>query len=73
MHGNEGGIIVIGREDNGDILGIEDPMHVEEQLVNSIADSIAPRLMPDIEIVSVDSKYLFCVRVAHRPDPAFSH
>ena len=60
-----GGIIVIGRDDNGDIVGVEDPLQVEEQLSNSIADSIAPMLMPDIEIVSVGRKSLLRVRVAH--------
>lgn len=66
-----GGIIVIGRDDNGDIVGVEDPLQVEEQLVNSIADSIAPMLMPNIEIVSIESKYLLCVRVAHWPGPFY--
>lgn len=27
-----GGVIVIGREDNGDIIGVEDPLLIEERL-----------------------------------------
>jgi predicted HTH transcriptional regulator len=67
-----GGIIVIGRDDNGDIVGVEDPLQVEEQLANSIADSITPMLMPDIEILSVDGKSLLCICVAHWFGPFFS-
>ena len=66
-----GGIIVIGRDDNGDIVGVEDPLQVEEQLTNSIADSITPMLLPDIEILSVSGKSLLCIRVAHWFGPFF--
>lgn len=66
-----GGIIIIGRENNGEIVGVEDPLLVEEQLSNAIADSIAPMLMPDIEIVSVQGKPLLCIRVAHWPGPFY--
>lgn len=66
-----GGVIVLGRDDNGDIVGVEDPLQVEEQLTNSIADSIVPMLMPDIEIISVDGKSLLCIRVAHWFGPFF--
>jgi len=66
-----GGVIVIGRGDDGDVIGVEDPLFVEEQLSNSIADSIAPMIMPDIEILSVDGKSILCVRVAHWPGPFY--
>lgn len=66
-----GGVIVIGREDNGDITGVDDPLSMEEQLTSSIADSIAPVIMPDIDIVSVDGKSLLCIRVAHWPGPFY--
>ena len=59
-----GGTIIIGREDNGEIIGIEDPLLVEEQLSTAIADSIAPMIMPDIEITSFKGKVLLCIRVA---------
>lgn len=66
-----GGVIVIGREDDGNIAGVENPLQVEEQLSSAIADSIAPMIMPDIEIVSVAGKALLCICVAHWPGPFY--
>lgn len=56
-----GGTLVIGREDNGDLTGVDDPLLMEEQLANSISDSIAPRLVPNIEIITVEEKTLLIV------------
>ncbi|RLC13892.1 MAG: hypothetical protein DRH93_21375 [Deltaproteobacteria bacterium] len=66
-----GGIIVIGRGDQGEIVGVDDPLAVEEQLANSVADSIAPMIMPDIDIVSLEGKSMLCIRVAHWPGPFY--
>ena len=44
---------------------------MEEQLSNAIADSIAPTIMPDIEIASLAGKTLLCIRVAHWPGPFY--
>ncbi len=66
-----GGVIVIGRDDNGAIVGVEDPLFIEEQLASCIADSIAPQIMPDIELVTVEGKALVCIRVAHWPGPFY--
>ena len=66
-----GGTIVIGRDDNGEIVGVEDPLLMEEQLSNAIADSIAPAIIPDIEIFTVESKSLLCIRVVHWPGPFY--
>jgi len=66
-----GGTLVIGRENDGEIVGVDDPLQVEEQLTSSIADSIAPLIMPDIEIISFKGKALLCVRVAHWPGPFY--
>lgn len=47
-----GGTLIIGREDDGSVVGVEDPLMAEEKLSNAIADSILPLIMPDIEIIS---------------------
>jgi predicted HTH transcriptional regulator len=44
-----GGILVIGRGDNGVITGIDDVLQAEESIANAIADSIMPAMMPDID------------------------
>ena len=66
-----GGTIIIGREDNGKVVGVEDPLLAEEKLSNAIADSIIPMIMPDIEIVSWEGRYLLFIRVAHWPGPFY--
>ena len=51
-----GGSIIIGREDSGEVIGVEDPLLMEEQLSNAIADSISPIIMPEIEIFTIEGK-----------------
>jgi predicted HTH transcriptional regulator len=47
-----GGRLVIGVEDRTRaVVGVKAPLDVEERLANLIADSIEPRLLPEIEIV----------------------
>jgi predicted HTH transcriptional regulator len=45
-----GGTLLLGVEDRtGHVRGVEDALDLEERLANTISDSIAPRLAPDIE------------------------
>jgi ATP-dependent DNA helicase RecG len=47
-----GGRLVIGVEDRSRaVVGIKAPLELEERLANLIADSIEPRLVPEIEVV----------------------
>ena len=66
-----GGTLIIGKEDNGSILGVEDVFEAEEKLANCIADSIAPRLIPDIDVISLEGKSLLIIRVVHWPGPFY--
>jgi len=65
------GMIIIGREDDGKVTGVEDPLLMEEQLANAISDSIAPAIIPDIEIFTIEKKSLLCIRVVHWPGPFY--
>jgi ATP-dependent DNA helicase RecG len=58
-----GGILVLGLGDDRQILGITQPLDEEERLCSLIADSIAPRLVPNIELVTVEDKTLLLVEV----------
>lgn len=59
-----GGRIIIGVADNTrKPLGINSPLDQEERLCNMIADSIGPRLVPNIEMVTVDGKTLLVIEV----------
>ena len=62
-----GGTLIIGRADDGAIVGVKDVLAEEERLANLIADSIAPAMMPEIEAVTVEEKSLLLVRVARVP------
>jgi ATP-dependent DNA helicase RecG len=58
-----GGRLVFGVADDRHVLGVENPLDAEERLSNLIADSIAPRLVPNIEMITVAGKTLLVVEV----------
>ena len=59
-----GGRIFIGVEDETrNILGITNPFDEEERLCSLIADNIAPKLIPNVELVSFGDKTLLAVEV----------
>ena len=59
-----GGRLLIGVEDgSGKILGVTNPLDEEERLCNLIADSIEPRLVPNVEMIAVRDKTLLGVEV----------
>ena len=66
-----GGTLIIGRADDGSVVGVDDVLVEEERLASLIADSIAPAMMPEIEAITVDDKTLLLVRVAHWPGPFY--
>ncbi|GAB6061171.1 AlbA family DNA-binding domain-containing protein [Desulfonatronum parangueonense] len=64
-----GGTLILGRADDGTIVGVEAVLEAEERLANLIADSVSPGMMPEIEAVTVADRTLLLVRVAHWPGP----
>ena len=47
-----GGTLLIGVEDKSrHVRGVNDPLDLEERVANLICDRIAPRLVPEIEIL----------------------
>lgn len=66
-----GGTLLIGRDNDGTIVGVKDIFEAEEKLANAIADSILPPLMPEIEITSYKGKALLLIRVAHWKGPFY--
>lgn len=66
-----GGILLIGRDNSGAIVGVKDVFTAEEKLANAIADSIYPPLMPEIETTSFEGKALIIIRVAHWRGPFY--
>ncbi len=66
-----GGTLLIGKDNDGTIIGVNNIFEAEEKLTNAIADSIYPFLMPEIEITSLEGKTLIIVRVAHWRGPFY--
>ena len=58
-----GGRLVIGVDDARKIVGVADPLAEEERICNLIADGIAPRLIPNVELMSVGAATLLIVEV----------
>lgn len=50
-----GGRLVIGVDDARQVVGVADPLAEEERICNLIADAIAPRLLPNVELMSVET------------------
>jgi ATP-dependent DNA helicase RecG len=56
--------MLIGIEDEHTVIGISgNPLDEEERLSNMIADSIAPRLIPNIELIPNNDLTLLAVEV----------
>jgi ATP-dependent DNA helicase RecG len=66
-----GGTLVIGKASDGKVVGVEKVFAAEESLASAIADSIFPRIMPEIEMITVDKKDLLVVRVSYWRGPFY--
>ncbi len=67
-----GGSIAIGVKDGSkEVVGIPNILQEEERIVNTLADSISPLLMPDIEIHTYQGRELLILRVPHGVGPYF--
>ena len=59
-----GGTVIVGVDDTTrQPVGLEQPLDEEERLCSLIADSISPRLVPDVEMITVDGMTLLVVQV----------
>src|SRR5690606_14635167 len=59
-----GGTLLVGVEDGAaHVRGVDDVLELEERVANLISDSIAPRLVPDIEILPWRRTQLLAIEV----------
>src|SRR5689334_7736117 len=66
-----GGTLIIGRSNDGKVVGVLDVFKAEEALANAISDCIRPALLPEIEIATIGDKDLLIVRVSHWKGPFY--
>lgn len=59
-----GGRLVVGVEDGTRVvIGVERPLDLEQRIANLVADSIEPRLLPEIEIVPWRKSHVVVVTI----------
>jgi predicted HTH transcriptional regulator len=56
-----GGTFVVGRTNDGRVVGVGDALREEERLASAIADGIRPSMLPEIEISTYEGKTLLVV------------
>jgi predicted HTH transcriptional regulator len=67
-----GGTILIGVEDKtGYVRGVSEPLALEERVASLISDSISPRVLPDIELLSYRDTQVLAVQIY--PSPTRPH
>ncbi len=66
-----GGVIIIGKKDDGSLCGVEKVFDEEERIATAIAENIRPTLLPEIEVITVDGKSLIVIRVSHWKGPFY--
>ena len=59
-----GGLLIIGVNDDREVVGVDDPLKEEMRLANLIADSVRPQVTPTIEIMTVSGKTILVADVA---------
>lgn len=63
-----GGVLLMGVEDReGHVRGVENPLDVAEALANLVSVSIAPRLVPEIEVLPFRGTQVVAVQVHLSP------
>lgn len=62
-----GGTLVFGVEDTGTVTGVADALEFEQQLASIVCDGIAPRVVPEIDIVAWRGTQLVAVTVYPGP------
>ncbi|WP_019155466.1 AlbA family DNA-binding domain-containing protein [Robertmurraya massiliosenegalensis] len=62
----EGGIILVGVEDNGEITGCQD--YDEQSIIESIYDRTVPKVFTDIENITIDGKEILKIIVPKAPE-----
>ena len=58
-----GGRLIIGVGDNRRILGLPDPLDEADRIRSLVAESIAPRLLPHIELATIDDKTILIIEI----------
>lgn len=65
-----GGTLVIGIKDKTkEIVGLSNPLEDETRIINTLADSITPLILPSVEIQTYRNKFLILIQVPYLVGP----
>lgn len=64
-----GGQILVGVDDAGGIVGVDDPKRIEEAIINIGRQNCTPALLPIIDRVMADGGLVLAVTIARRSGP----
>ncbi len=65
----DGGLILVGVDDTGTIVGVSDPTQTEEAILNIARQNCVPSLAPLLERVTTDEGLILVVRIPRRIGP----
>ncbi|MGB9727711.1 MAG: RNA-binding domain-containing protein [Nitrososphaeria archaeon] len=68
---SSGGTILVGVDDNGNIVGVDIGKKTVEDLINKIKFSIEPMVIPQIEIFKSDDKNIVAIKVLEGMDKPY--
>ncbi|HDD64010.1 MAG TPA: winged helix-turn-helix transcriptional regulator, partial [Thermoprotei archaeon] len=68
-----GGIVLVGVNDKGEVVGVDVSRSTIENLVSRIARETNPRIYPEVEVVEFNGRKVIVIRVSERTDkPVFA-
>jgi ATP-dependent DNA helicase RecG len=66
-----GGVVLIGVDDHGQIIGTQTRTNMEEWVANVVRNNIIPAICPQIESVQTDGKTVIVIQVDKGPDKPY--
>ena len=67
----EGGIILVGVDDEGNVVGVSEEAKLEEKIINTIGGRCEPTIEPEFERHVLDEKMLLLVKVRSGEDKPY--
>lgn len=64
-----GGMVVIGIDDDGSVVGLDDPQQDEERLMSAVSDRLEPRPTVQVRRATIDGKPLLLASLAFQAGP----
>lgn len=68
---DEGGRVILGVNDNGEVIGVDNPIQFKLSMENRINDSLSPRPKYDLEILKKENKNILIINVYKGDDAPY--